>query len=110
VHALQFLQKQRTILRHIGIFPCKTGRAHSRRAIERVNFQSRVIGDNPSVVTLCGRQRFECGVLCKSCACFLDLGQIGTSGQVLHQKTVPENLPHLASFVRIARGQQQALL
>ena len=95
---------------HVRIFPSKARRPHTGLAIERIHLQAGIIGHDPSVVMCRGGQRFEFGIVLERLAGLFHLGQIGTRREILHLKFLPENLPHLARFVRVARGQQQALL
>ena len=109
-HLTQLLEQQRAVGRHVRIVPGKTSRADTRRAIQRVDLETGIVRQHPPVVVHGPGQRLDPRIRLERLPGFLHLRQIRPHGQILHLPSAAQNFPHLARFIRVARGQEQALL
>ena len=109
-HFAQFFAQQHTIGRHVGVFSREPRRPHARRPAQRIDLQTGIIGQHPPGVMGRSGQSLQFGILFERVSGLLHLRQIRTRGEILDLPSGAENLPHLARFVRVARGEKHALL
>ena len=93
-----------------------SGGMNSGRAVEGINFQTGVVGEDEVWERLAKRlvlqpsgdfARLFCGVCGEAVAVFNDRRGIGKRGQRLNGETIAENRADLLGFVRIATGDDE---
>ncbi len=109
-HLAQPFEQQRPVRGHIGIIPGITRRTHAGRPAEGVHLEAGIIGQDPAIVVRRPDRGLQPRIILERRPRLFDVRQIWPRRQVLDLPIATQNFPNLARFVRIARGQEQALL
>lgn len=109
-HLAHPLEQEQAVFLHDGPDSGKACRPHPGSTAQGIHLQTGIIGQNPTRVMRGGSKGLQFGIILESAASLIDFGQVGQNREILDQPGRSENFPHLARFVRVARGQEQALL
>ncbi len=105
---MHFGQEARVVLGMIAFLPAEAGGPDAGAAIQGVDLQSRVIGQNPIIDEAADADGLQAGVLQKGGPGFFDLRKLRMRSHVGDYEAVAEDVPNFRGFVSVSRGDDQA--